>query len=216
MAAQVLGAIAAAAVLLVIANGRAGVLAADGNFLAANGFGAEGSPDGYNLLAAAVTEVVLTFGFVMVILGATDTRAHPALAGVAIGLALTLIHLISIPVDNTSVNPARSIGPACSWGARGCARSGSSSWSPWWAVAWPGLAYPALFGDAARRGDNQRRPDARCPNTRDASLAAVPEGGAGQDGGDGDAGAVASGGDHVDQLAPEVVGRRRSVTRTWA
>ena len=107
MAAQVVGAVAGAGVLLVIANGRPD-FASDGNFLAANGFGADGSPEGYGLLAALVTEVVLTFGFLLVILGATDDRAHPSSAGIAIGFALTLIHLISIPVTNTSVNPARS------------------------------------------------------------------------------------------------------------
>lgn len=111
MAVQVVGAILAAAVLLLIADGRPG-FETEGNFLAANGFGSEGSPAGYSLLAGAVTEVVLTFFFLIVILGTTDRRAHPSLAGAAIGLALTLIHLISIPVTNTSVNPARSTGVA--------------------------------------------------------------------------------------------------------
>lgn len=150
VAAQVVGAIAAAAVLLVIANGRPD-FAADGNFLAANGYGPEGSPEGYNLLAAVVTEVVLTFGFLLVILGATDTRAHPALAGLAIGLALTLIHLISIPVTNTSVNPARSIGPALFVGGTWLRQLWLFILAPLIGGGLAGLVYPALFGQA--RGD---------------------------------------------------------------
>ncbi len=106
--AQVLGAIAAAAVLYVIASGKAGFEI--GGF-AANGY-AEHSPGGYSMLAALVAEVVLTFMFLFIILGATDERAPKGFAPIAIGLALTLIHLISIPVTNTSVNPARSTGPA--------------------------------------------------------------------------------------------------------
>jgi aquaporin Z len=106
--AQVLGAIAAAAVLYVIASGKAGFEI--GGF-ASNGYG-EHSPGGYSMLAALVAEVVLTFFFLFIILGATDERAPKGFAPIAIGLALTLIHLISIPVTNTSVNPARSTGPA--------------------------------------------------------------------------------------------------------
>jgi aquaporin Z len=106
--AQVIGAIAAAAVLYVIASGKAGFEV--GGF-ASNGYG-EHSPGGYSLLAALVAEVVLTFFFLFIILGATDRRAPAGFAAIAIGLALTLIHLISIPVTNTSVNPARSTGPA--------------------------------------------------------------------------------------------------------
>lgn len=105
---QILGAIAAAAVLYIIATGREG--AEIGGF-AANGYG-EHSPGGYGLVAAIVTEFVMTFMFLIVILGATDSKAPQGFAGVAIGLALTLIHLISIPVTNTSVNPARSISQA--------------------------------------------------------------------------------------------------------
>jgi aquaporin Z len=108
--AQVLGAIAAAAVLFVIASGKAGFDAAASGF-AANGYGAH-SPGGYSMLAALVCEVVMTFMFLFVILGATDSRAPAGFAPIAIGLCLTLIHLISIPVTNTSVNPARSTGPA--------------------------------------------------------------------------------------------------------
>jgi aquaporin Z len=107
--AQVVGAVAGAAVLYVIASGRAGFDVAAG--FAANGYG-QHSPGGYDLASAAVTEVVMTFMFVVVILGATHARAPVGFAGIAIGLALTLIHLISIPVTNTSVNPARSTGPA--------------------------------------------------------------------------------------------------------
>jgi len=108
LAAQVLGAIAAAAVLYCIATGKPG--AEIGGF-AANGYG-EHSPGKYSLVAALVTEVVMTFMFLTVILGATHKGAAPGFAGIAIGLALTLIHLVSIPVTNTSVNPARSTGPA--------------------------------------------------------------------------------------------------------
>jgi aquaporin Z len=108
--AQVLGGIAGAAILYVIATGRADT--SIGSF-ATNGYG-EHSPGGYGLLAAAVIEVVMTFGFVTVILGVTDKRAaaFAAAAPLAIGLALTLIHLVAIPVTNTSVNPARSTAPA--------------------------------------------------------------------------------------------------------
>ncbi len=108
--AQVLGAVAAAAVLLFIASGKPGYDVAV-NGLAANGFAAH-SPGAYTMVSGLVTEIVLTAGFLLVILGATDKRAPAGFAPIAIGLALTLIHLISIPVTNTSVNPARSTGPA--------------------------------------------------------------------------------------------------------
>jgi aquaporin Z len=107
--AQVLGAIVAAAVLYFIASGKAGFDLSGG--LASNGYG-EHSPGGYSLAAGFVTEVVMTFMFLVIILGATDERAPKGFAPIAIGLGLTLIHLISIPVTNTSVNPARSTGPA--------------------------------------------------------------------------------------------------------
>ncbi|MCU0937603.1 MAG: aquaporin Z [Burkholderiaceae bacterium] len=107
--AQVAGAIAAGAVLYVIASGAAGFDVTKG--FASNGYGAH-SPGGYSLLAAFVTEVVMTAFFLIIILGATDKRAPAGFAPIAIGLALTLIHLISIPVTNTSVNPARSTGVA--------------------------------------------------------------------------------------------------------
>jgi aquaporin Z len=107
--AQVLGAIAAAGLLYLIASGKAGFDLGGG--LASNGY-AEHSPGGYSLTAGFVTELTMTFMFLMIILGATDQRAPQGFAPIAIGLALTLIHLISIPVTNTSVNPARSTGPA--------------------------------------------------------------------------------------------------------
>jgi aquaporin Z len=106
---QVAGAIVAAAVLYAIASGKPGFDAAAG--FAANGYG-EHSPGHYSLTASLITELVMTFMFVLIILGATHTRAPVGFAGLAIGLALTLVHLISIPVTNTSVNPARSTGPA--------------------------------------------------------------------------------------------------------
>ncbi len=105
--AQVTGGIAAAGILYIIATGNGSAI---GDF-AANGFG-EHSPGGYGLTAALVCEVVMTFMFLIVILGSTDSRAPAGFAGIAIGLALTLIHLISIPVTNTSVNPARSTSQA--------------------------------------------------------------------------------------------------------
>jgi aquaporin Z len=107
--AQVLGGIAGAAVLYAIASGKTGFSLADG--FASNGY-AEHSPAGYSLQAALVAEVVLTFMFLLIILGSTDGRAPVGFAPIAIGLGLTLIHLIGIPVTNTSVNPARSTGPA--------------------------------------------------------------------------------------------------------
>jgi aquaporin Z len=116
--AQVAGAIAAGAVLLTIASGTAGFAidpAAPGTF-ASNGYGAM-SPGGYSLVAALLCEVVMTAMFLIVILGATDSRVPAGFAPIAIGLALTLIHLISIPVTNTSVNPARSTGVALFAGA---------------------------------------------------------------------------------------------------
>lgn len=108
---QVLGAILGAGVVYLIAIGQPDFVLGGANPLATNGYGAH-SPGGYNLLAALITEVVMTFMFLMIILGATDRRAPAGFAPIAIGLGLTLIHLISIPVTNTSVNPARSTGPA--------------------------------------------------------------------------------------------------------
>jgi aquaporin Z len=109
--AQVLGAIAAAALLYVIASGKADFDVVKSGF-AASGYGEKHSPDDYSMIAALLTEVVLTFVFLFVILGATDERAPAGFAPIAIGLGLTLIHLVGIPVTNLSVNPARSTGPA--------------------------------------------------------------------------------------------------------
>lgn len=107
--AQVLGGIAATGVLYLIASGNPSFSLSGG--LASNGYGAH-SPGGYSLLSGLVTEVVMTFIFLTIILGSTDRRAPAGFAPISIGLALTLIHLVSIPVTNTSVNPARSTGPA--------------------------------------------------------------------------------------------------------
>lgn len=109
IAAQVVGAIVAGGVLLAIASGKDGFSTKNG--FATNGYG-DRSPDGYSLLAVLICEIVLTAVFLYVILGATSKRAPVGFAGIAIGLSLTLIHLISIPVSNTSVNPARSLGVA--------------------------------------------------------------------------------------------------------
>ena len=106
---QLIGAVAAAALLYVIASGQPEFSLSSG--FAANGFG-ENSPGGYSMGAALVAEIVLTFFFLLIIMGVTDTRVPAGFAPLAIGLALTLIHLISIPVTNTSVNPARSTGQA--------------------------------------------------------------------------------------------------------
>ena len=141
--AQVAGAIAAAAVLYVIASGKSGFDASAG--FASNGYG-DHSPGGYTLQAALVCEVVMTFFFVMIIMGATDGRAAPGFAPIAIGLALTLIHLISIPVTNTSVNPARSTGVAIFQGGWAL----SQLWLFWVAPviggALGGFVFNALFG----------------------------------------------------------------------
>jgi aquaporin Z len=145
--AQVLGAIAGAFVLYIIASGKVGFSLADG--FASNGYAAH-SPGGYSLLACLVAEVILTFMFLMIILGITDRRAPQGFAPLAIGLALTLIHLISIPVTNTSVNPARSTGPALFAGGWAI----SQLWLFWVApligAFLAGLVYPALSGEAAR------------------------------------------------------------------
>jgi aquaporin Z len=109
--AQVVGAVVGGGVIYLIASGKAGFELSGSNPLATNGFGAH-SPGGYSLFSAFITEVVLTFFFLIIILGATDARAPQGFAPIPIGLGLTLIHLISIPVTNTSVNPARSTGVA--------------------------------------------------------------------------------------------------------
>jgi aquaporin Z len=107
---QVIGAVVAAGVLYLIANGQPGFNVQESGF-AANGYG-EHSPGGYSLLSGLITEVVLTFVFLFIIMGATDKRAPLGFAPIAIGLGLTLMHLVGIPVTNLSVNPARSTGPA--------------------------------------------------------------------------------------------------------
>lgn len=144
--AQVVGAIIASSILYVIASGAPGFTI--GQF-AANGYD-QYSPGGYSMVAALVAEIVLTFVFLMVILGATDKRAPAGFAGIAIGLVLTLIHLISIPVDNTSVNPARSTGPALFATFGGGGTELSQLWLFWVApiagAALAGLLYPRLFG----------------------------------------------------------------------
>ena len=109
--AQVLGAIVAAGILLIVVKGSPGGYDPSTAGFAANGYGAH-SPAGYGMAAAFVTEIVLTFFLVFTVLGSTDIKAPVGFAGLAIGLVLTLIHLVGIPVTNTSVNPARSIGPA--------------------------------------------------------------------------------------------------------
>ena len=141
--AQLSGAVLGAGVLLVIASGKAGFDVSAG--FASNGF-AEHSPGGYSMLAALVAEVVLTFFFLFIILGATDERAPAGFAPIAIGLALTLVHLIGIPVTNLSVNPARSTGPALFAGGWAL----SQLWLFWVAPilggALAGFVYPLLFG----------------------------------------------------------------------
>lgn len=140
---QVIGGLAAGAVLYVIAQGRAGFTAA--GHMAANGYG-EHSPFGYSLAAVLITEVLLTFVFLLVILGATHGRAPKGFAGLAIGLTLTLIHLISIPISNTSVNPARSMGVAFFNGDGAPAQLWVFWLAPLVGAAIAGVAYPLLFG----------------------------------------------------------------------
>lgn len=142
---QVVGAIAAAAVLFLVASGLDGFSATDSGF-ATNGYG-DRSPMEYTLLAVLVIEVVLTAFFLYIILGATDTRAPKGFAPIAIGLALTLIHLISIPVSNTSVNPARSIGPALFAGGDAIAQLWLFILAPVVGALIAGATYAALFGN---------------------------------------------------------------------
>jgi len=145
--AQVVGGILAAGVLYVIATGKAGFEV--GGF-ASNGFG-EHSPGGYSLMACLVAEVVLTFFFLLVIMGATDQRAAKGFAPLAIGLCLTLIHLIGIPVTNLSVNPARSTGPAIVAAANGAGWAVNQLWLFWLAPlvggALGGLFYKMVLAE---------------------------------------------------------------------
>ncbi len=147
--AQVLGGIAAGGVLYVIASGAPGFDVAKG--FASNGYG-EHSPGGYSLVSALVTEVVMTMFFLLVILGATDKRAPAGFAPIAIGLALTLIHLISIPVTNTSVNPARSTGVALLVGDWAVAQLWLFWLAPIVGAILGAVAYRGIAGDAAEQG----------------------------------------------------------------
>jgi aquaporin Z len=145
---QVLGAIASSAFIYAVAVGKEGYGLTGSNPLATNGFGAH-SPQGYGFLACLVMEVVMTFFFLMVILGSTDRRAPKGFAPIGIGLVLTLIHLISIPVTNTSVNPARSTGPAVIAGLFGQMELMGQLWLFWVAPIFgallAGWLYLSLF-----------------------------------------------------------------------
>lgn len=141
VAAQLAGAIVATAVLYVIASGKPGFDLAAG--FASNGYAAH-SPGGYSLIACLVSEVVLTFMFLMIILGATDRRAPQGFAPIAIGLGLTLIHLIGIPVTNLSVNPARSTGPALFVGGWAVEQLWLFWLAPIVGAAIAGILYPAI------------------------------------------------------------------------
>jgi aquaporin Z len=146
--AQVLGAIVGSGVLYVIASGKDGFSLAGG--FASNGYGAH-SPGGYSLLACFVTEVVLTLFFLLVIFGSTDDRAPKGFAPIAIGLCLTLIHLISIPVTNTSVNPARSTGPAIFVGGWAVAQLWLFWIAPIVGAALAGVIYSQLFAEGPQK-----------------------------------------------------------------
>jgi len=147
--AQVLGGIAGAAVLYLIASGQAGFSLAGG--FASNGYGAH-SPGGYSLTACLVAEVVLTFFFLLIILGATDSRAPQGFAPLAIGLGLTLIHLIGIPVTNLSVNPARSTGPAVFVGGWALQQLWLFWVAPLLGAALAGVVYPLMAGNPKKSG----------------------------------------------------------------
>ncbi len=154
--AQVAGAIAAGLILLFIASGAPGFdIAANG--LAQNGYG-EASPGHYSLAAGFLTEVVLTAGFLLVILGSTDNRAPSGFAPIAIGLALTLIHLVSIPVTNTSVNPARSTGPALLVGGLALQQLWMFWAAPLLGGVIGGIGYRMLFAESAVRPDIEGEP----------------------------------------------------------
>ena len=147
--AQVVGGIAGAAVLYLIASGKVGFTLADG--FASNGYGAH-SPGGYSLLAGFVAEFVLTFMFLLIILGATDKRAPQGFAPIAIGLGLTLIHLIGIPVTNLSVNPARSTGPAIFVGGWAMAQLWLFWIAPILGAAVAGVVYRLVFASSEKNG----------------------------------------------------------------
>jgi len=147
IAAQVVGGIAGAGVLLIIASGKAGFDVSGG--FASNGYGAH-SPGGYSLSACLTAEVVLTFMFLAIILGATDRRAPQGFAPIAIGLGLTLIHLIGIPVTNLSVNPARSTAPAIFVGGWAVQQLWLFWLAPILGAALAGIVYPALAGESSQ------------------------------------------------------------------
>jgi len=155
--AQVIGGLVAGLVIYVIAKGKPGYTAT--GHMAANGY-ADRSPFGYSLAAVVIAEVLLTFIFLLVILGATDNRAPKGFAGLAIGLTLTLIHLISIPISNTSVNPARSTGVAFFNGADAPAQLWVFWLAPLVGAAIAGAVYPLLFGRGEELADRPVRDDA--------------------------------------------------------
>lgn len=152
--AQVAGAILAAGVLYVIASGKTGFDLAGG--FASNGY-ADHSPGGYSMLACLVAEIVLTFAFLMIILGSTDRRAPQGFAPIAIGLGLTLIHLVGIPVTNTSVNPARSTGQALFVGGWAIQQLWLFWVAPLVGATLAGLLYPALLGEPEGGGELKRK-----------------------------------------------------------
>ncbi|WP_082028474.1 aquaporin Z [Corynebacterium humireducens] len=143
--AQLIGGIAAGGVLYLIASGKEGFSAVESGF-ATNGYGAL-SPDGYSLVAVLIAETVLTAIFLYVILGATDRRAPQGFAPIAIGLALTLIHLVSIPISNTSVNPARSLGVAVYAGSEPLMQVWAFFLAPLLGAAIAGVTYKFVFPD---------------------------------------------------------------------
>jgi aquaporin Z len=153
---QVIGGLAAGLVILWVAKGKKG-WTATGN-MAANGFGAH-SPGGYSLAAVIITEIVLTGMFLLVILGSTDNRAPKGFAGLSIGLTLTLIHLISIPISNTSVNPARSTAVAFFNGDDAPAQLWVFWLAPLVGAAIAGIAYPYLIGRNEELADRPVRDD---------------------------------------------------------
>lgn len=170
--AQCAGALLGAAVLYLIASGKSDFHVADG--FASNGYGAE-SPGHYGLGAAMLCELVMTFMFVTIVLGVTDTRS-PTLKGfapIAIGLALTLIHLVSIPITNTSVNPARSTGPALVAGVAALHQLWLFWLAPLAAAVMAGLLYPLLAGVAPERPMAESGPVAIPPEG--ASVSSTPE-----------------------------------------
>lgn len=143
---QVLGGILAGGLIYIIASGREGFVLSGTNPLATNGYGAH-SPGGYSLFACLIAEIVMTFMFLMIILGATDRRAPAGFAPIAIGMALTLIHLITIPVTNTSVNPARSTGVALFVGGEIFAQTWLFWVAPIAGAILAGIVYSSVFAE---------------------------------------------------------------------